>query len=147
MKNVAMNIIMTKPTRPTIVNTKPEATLFCKKDVLEPGLVVGRGNGVESTKTVVTVEGTEELEMLSVEEVEEGVEYVEVIEKVDEETMEGETLLDELDLSDQFSTSQPQIIISQGHTMQKVMKLSFVIWGIVQKLRFGRIEGNRVLTR
>jgi len=63
-----MYMIMTKPTRPTIANTKPEATLFCKKDVSDPRLVGGTIEG-ESTTTVVTAGDEEELEILSVEEV------------------------------------------------------------------------------
>jgi hypothetical protein len=90
--------------------------------------MVGRGNEVESTTTVVTVDGNQELDILSVEEV---VEDVGVI--VDEETIEGEELPDELVLRDQFSTSQPSVIRSGGHTIREVTKRNFVIWRTVQK--------------
>jgi len=96
MKNVAMNMIKIRPTSPTIENTKPEATLFCRKDVLPEELVLREGGATrdDSTTTVVCVtrRGDEELEMLSVEEIEDEVKV--------EETMEGETLLDELALPD-----------------------------------------------
>lgn len=57
MKNVAMKKHKTRPKMPTIVNTKPEATLFCRKDVLLPpamagGEAIGDGSAVTVCVTV-----------------------------------------------------------------------------------------------
>jgi len=93
MKNVAMKPIKTRPKIATMVNTKPEATLFCKKDVLELALAAGR-EGIEDDSTTrvvvrVTGEDDETLELLSIEEV------VVLVDEV-EEGMEEERLLNEL---------------------------------------------------
>lgn len=84
MKNVAMKMKKTAAKMPTIANTKPEATLFCKKDVLEaaaPGLE--EADEDDSTTTVVRVieRGIGELVLSSIEEVVDEVERT-----TDEET-------------------------------------------------------------
>jgi len=87
MKNFPTKMTKTRPKMPAIANTKPDATLFCRNDVLAlTGIVGGAGIEDDSTTTVVCVTGSgvKELELLSVEWVEDKV----------EETME--TLLDEL---------------------------------------------------
>jgi hypothetical protein len=123
IKNVTMNMIKIRPTTPTIANTKPEAALFCRKDVLLEELVLrdgGATKGDSTTTVVVTRRGDDELEMLSVEEAEDA----EVEVEVEETTEEEETLLD--DLVRQFSIWQPNIMKKGGHTIQLLRKLNFV---------------------
>jgi len=121
-----MNMTKIRPTTPTIANTKPEATLFCRKDVLLEESVLREGGATkdDSTTTVVRVtrRGVDELEMLSVE--------VEDIEVKVEDTMEGERLLD--DLARQFSTWEPNTMKSGGHTIQPMRKLNSVTWLKIQ---------------
>jgi hypothetical protein len=49
MKNVAMKMMKTRPKMAAIANTKPEASLFCRKDVLEP--VLATGDAIEDDST------------------------------------------------------------------------------------------------
>jgi hypothetical protein len=70
MKNVPTKMTKTRPKMPAIANTKPDATLFCRNDVLAlTGIVGGAGIEDDSTTTVVCVTGSgvKELELLGVE--------------------------------------------------------------------------------
>jgi len=63
-KSVATQMIRARPTMPTTVKTRPEATLFCKKDeLLGFGLSPGPGIalGVDGTVTVAVCTGTDVL--------------------------------------------------------------------------------------
>jgi fibronectin type 3 domain-containing protein len=99
MKNVAMKKTKARPKIPTIVNTKPEATLFCRKEVLEvtatTGVAVEDEDEDDWTTTVVRVtgEGVRELELLTIGGVGTPV-------GADEEAVAEETLLDKLALPD-----------------------------------------------